>query len=229
MVAPYSKLGRSFVAEVGDYWIIANKVYDATASGHAEIIKEYLESSPDIDLDELESMYNSDHRFRTYALTVLDGIRIASDQVEVHDLTPTKLRKIRRFFVDEYGDDAFSQKIGIQVNASKTYYAGIPLEEIDEDLPRKISRYKMYSGKKADFSGDFQNVYDLRPDPGNTCPGRNREYVKQQVDWFPHKVSGDSDEFVHTHPENCPRPDLRKLKIADPDKSESEFSESPRD
>ena len=84
---------------------------------------------------------------------------------------------------------------------------------------------KHYSSlKKSDFGGDFQNVNDVRPDPGNAIPGRNNEIVKQQTDYFPHKTSDENGEFVHTHPENCPRYDLRKLKISDPDESESEFS-----
>ena len=79
--------------------------------------------------------------------------------------------------------------------------------------------------KKADFSGDFANIPDIAPDPGNSNPGFNNEIVKQQTDFFPHKTSdSDNGEFVHTHPDNCPRPDLRKLKVVNPDESESEFS-----
>jgi hypothetical protein len=398
---------RKRKADVGDYWYIHNKLYDASEEGHAQIIQKYLENDPNIDPEELEFMYNSNQHFRDYALNKLNGIRIAQDQVEVGSLDASKLDKIRKAFVQIYDEDAYSMKIGIQDNKTKTYYFNVPMEEVDGDFLKSLRRYKMYSGKKnmnylsvlvkkadfegmdyqitegseissensgwlspegdiyltngsehdrvlgelimeyvyqpsgkardsvinekyggyedaefemeddsamafidgwiryfggqdnrwqglkgnvvnfecedfnsvkklhsklprllnpsvskilvetrqggylfqgtpeefyseglrrkqyakkADFSGDFQNIYDIRPDPGNAYPGRNREYVKQQTDYFPHKVSVDGDEFTHTHPEHCPRYDLRKLKVVDdPDESESEFSNPEKD
>lgn len=71
--------------------------------------------------------------------------------------------------------------------------------------------------KLSDFGGDFQNVNDVKPDPGNVKPGKNREYLIQQEDDFSKKNSSEEDngEFVHTHPKHCPRYDLRKLKIVE--------------
>ena len=126
-----------------------------------------------------------------------------------------------------YEDRAFDMSIGIQVNNNKTYYYNIPILNIDDMSLSELRQYKMYGAKTmkkysqmkktSDFGGDFQNVNDVRPDPGNVNPGRNREYLKQQEDFYPRKTSGDDDngEFVHTHPEHCPRPDLRKLKIVE--------------
>ncbi|NCB03819.1 MAG: hypothetical protein EOM67_16930, partial [Spirochaetia bacterium] len=155
---------RKKKADVGDYWYIQNKLYDASEAGHAKIIQTYLERDPDVDPEELENMYNSDYRFREYDLNTLDGIRIAQDQVEVGELTPSKLNKIRKAFVELYGEEAFEMKIGLQVNNTKTYYFNIPLEEINGDLMQNLRRYKSYGAKqmkylstllKADFSGDF--------------------------------------------------------------------------
>jgi len=390
-----SLLCRKRKADVGDYWFIYNKLYDASDEGHAQVIQKYLENDPEISSEDLEYMYNSNQHFRDYALNKLDGIRIAQDQVEVGKLDASVLNKIRKAFLRIYDEEAYNMKIGIQDNRTKTYYFNIPFDDVDGSSINKLRRYKMYGAKKrqylsllcrkrkasfspqiddtmsgwitpsgkvlvlsgeeshlqkirelyskkeylpseeaiskynkgetkrilpevtqqmaiydgyirlfgghndlwigtpentisfevssmsevqilqkyivrgllkasvknievetlnrryyftgtpqefidtgldanlhrkiskkADFSGDFQNVYDIRPDPGNVIPGRNREYVKQQTDFFPHKTSGEDDEFVHTHPEHCPRYDLRKLKIVDdPDESESKFSE----
>ena len=85
---------------------------------------------------------------------------------------------------------------------------------------------KKYSElKKADFGADFSNTQDFHPSPSNVAPGDKGEIVKQQTDMYPMKTSedeSDNGEYVHTHPEHCPRPDLRKLKIVDPDRRESE-------
>lgn len=225
MVQRYSKMKRK--AEQHDYWFINNKLYDASEAGHVEVVRNLLESDPDVDPETLENLYNSSSRFRTYALEELDAIRIAQDQVEVASIDSSKLGKIRKAFLQIYEDAAFDMSIGIQVNNNKTYYSGIPFEDVDSDIPlSKLREYKMYSGKKkADFGGDFNNTCDLAPDPGNVAPGKNNEIVKQQTDFYPHKTSDDENgEFVHTHPDHCPRYDLRKLKISDPDESECEFS-----
>ncbi|MFA5071261.1 MAG: hypothetical protein WC511_02710 [Candidatus Pacearchaeota archaeon] len=226
MIQRYSKIKKK--AEQHDYWFINNKLYDASEAGHVEVVRNLLESDPDVDPETLDNLYNSSSRFRTYALEELDAIRIAQDQVEVASIDSTKLGKIRKAFLQIYEDAAFDLSIGIQVNNNKTYYSNIPFEKVDSDLPlSELREYKMYNGKikKADFGGMFQNISDLAPDPGNVAPGKNNEVVKQQEDFYPRKISdGENGEFVHTHPEHCPRPDLRKLKIADPDVSECEFS-----
>lgn len=146
-----SLLCRKRKADVGDYWFIYNKLYDASDEGHAQVIQKYLENDPDIDPEELESMYNSNQHFRDYALNKLDGIRIAQDQVEVGYLDSSKLNKIRKAFVQIYGEDAYDMKIGIQDNGGRTYYFNVPFDDVDGSSINKLRRYKMYGAKKMQY------------------------------------------------------------------------------
>jgi len=101
--------------------------------------------------------------------------------------------------------------IFIDSNNINYKFRGSPGDFVEEGLRRK-----QIANKTADFGGDFQNVSDIRPSE-NSNPGFNKEYLKQQEDFYPRKISNDDEngEYVHLHPDHCPRPDLRKLKIVD--------------
>lgn len=117
-----------------------------------------------------------------------------------------------------------TSEICVEIPNTPYFFEGTLEQFIENGLDLRLHRI-LAKKKKADFGGDFQNIYDIRPDSGNVNPGKNREYLKQQTDFYPHKTSEEDSEFVHTHPEHCPRYDLRKLKVVDdPDESESEFS-----
>jgi hypothetical protein len=138
-----------------------------------------------------------------------EGARTSLNLEFVTDLY-TAQRNVKRNFPEYFGK--------VNADANQVFFSG----NMDEFLrwngkEQMVQRYSKLKKKKADFGGDFQNISDIAPDPGNVYPGRNREIVKQQTDHFPHKTSGDDDngEFVHTHPDHCPRYDLRKLKIVD--------------
>lgn len=150
---------------------------------------------------------------------------------KVKDLyTPEERFKFIESFLEKNGFDAISYVNKHEYKGSVSYMIW-DLKQIVSSEKVSDTSYKSHlqylANKTADFGGLFQNVQDVRPDPGNVNPGKNNEIVKQQTDFYPHKTSdADNGEFVHTHPDHCPRPDLRKLKIVDPDESESEFSKA---
>lgn len=113
----------------------------------------------------------------------------------------------------------------VNVDFKNVFFSGSMEEFLNWNGREQMFVNKYSKLKKADFGADFQNISDIAPDAGNVYPGRNREIVKQQTDYFPHKTSDndtDNGEFVHTHPDHCPRPDLRKLKIVDENNEDME-------
>lgn len=183
------------------------------------------ESSSGISIDYFMAMAAYDGWIRFFGGEDNRWEGLEGDVVNFTCYDKESLKKLHSFIKRELVRPLCSE-IWVECEALKYVFQGTVERFIETGMDIRLHKV-IARKKKADFGGDFQNVYDIRPDYGNVNPGRNREYLKQQTDFFPHKTSGEDSEFVHTHPENCPRPDLRKLKVVDdPDESESEFSES---
>lgn len=218
MILRYSKLRK---ANQGDYWYIWGKLVDVSSVGHDEGMYRLLLKKEDKTAEDAKwiEKFPTDRLggIRQYAIEEYDAMRISQNNVEVSELDSSKLKKINRIMLLILGGKRDNTMVGIQVNKTRSYYFPIPLEKMESISLQELRQYNMYvAAKKADFGGDFQNVNDIRPDPGNVYPGRNREYLKKQEDDYTKILSNDDNgEFVHTHPEHCPRYDLRKLKIQD--------------
>lgn len=222
-IKAYSILKRECVAfQNGEYWYINDSLI-FSPNGHKEAIHE-LAKNKKLSKKEKE-IY--DDGYAPYALGFFwGGIRISSFDCEIPYLTTNILEKVKKAYLKIYSGNIKDRKINIAIRNEIDFYKDIPLEELDMMSLMDLNKYKtrLHWGRKADFGGDFQNVNDVRPNPGNVCPGRNREYLKKQEDLFTKPITGkdnDNGEFVHLHPENCPRYDLRKLKIVDENGDES--------
>ena len=141
MTKKYSQLQRR--AYLSDAWIFDGEVIDASKQGHDGTLFALLENKENKTPEEISLLSQGYKWLARGGLVDMEGIRIASDQVQVDQLTPKKFAHITDFFKAKG-----YKTIGIQVNANKTYYFGTPVRGLEFMDLKDLREYRSYSGKK---------------------------------------------------------------------------------